>query len=165
MSTSAVSTYGKLVTNSTSQKNGFLSGSGFTHTLYNLTGYVKENSTAAGTFEFKNHYSNGSDKIFKLSGEDFIRRPLLGELEVLSTDIGDLTSIYGSTGVLDGYVGSVSKGYFVAPVTGTYKFYIKAVENVTVYASKFKGSAEIDYTKEFLKSTKQRFYYSSATDA
>ena len=162
LSTSSPSTYGKLTTNSTSQKNGFISGSGFIHSVYNLSGYINDNTALAGTTEFKNRYVANSDKIVKLAANNFTSRSTLGELEIFSSDIADLSRTYESAN--DGVIGSVTRGYIVAPSAATYKFNLRSIENVTVYASSVKGSTEIDYTKEFLKSTKPKTSFSSEVE-
>lgn len=52
----------------------------------------------------------------------------------------DISRLYG--GILFEYcMGIVSKGYFIAPKASTYKFTLISHKNISVYASKFKGSS------------------------
>lgn len=139
---------GKMSTNSTAQKEGFTKGSGFVHEVYDIT-ECPANFQSVDIDTFRNLYATKSNKIVKLPETNFSTRSVFGELEMTNADYNDLKSHY--TGVK--CFGSVTRGYFKSPTFETYKFSLLALKNASVYKSKVKGSAEIDYTAAFLKFT------------
>lgn len=82
---------------------------------------------------FRTLYAADSPTLVDVSYSNFSSRPVLGDLEVSTTDYDELArqSFNGS----DGFFGTVSQGYFVAPKAADYKFNLFSLVNISIYKS------------------------------
>lgn len=96
---------------------------------------------------------NNDAKVTKITATNFSARAIIGELEVSNADFNDLKLIDSTK-----MHGTVSKGYFVAPIAATYNFQLTATKNTSVYMSSFKGSAEVVYTTPSIKFAAPKAY-------